>query len=96
MPFAQREYLSLVGSALVHTIAKAPRRGCRSNIWVNVTTPYMPIIVGRQGARPEPFLKRYPKACKSRPFTRAHRPKGGGARVRQIKSVVSHLGRVVD
>jgi len=80
------------GSGLVHTIAKAPS-GVQFNIWVNVTTPYMPITSDGKAPDLKPFLKEIQTAV-SRAVHKAHRPKGG-SRVSQKDVVLDNLDAVV-
>ena len=72
------------GCGLSHNIAKASS-AAQFNIWVNVTTPNMPITSDGKAPDLKPFLKEI-QAAVSKAVRKAHRPEGG-SRVSQ-KAIV--------
>ncbi len=81
------------GCGLAHTIAKAPS-GREFDIWVNVTTPYMPITSDGKAPDLKPFLKEI-QAAVSKAVRKAHRPEAAGNRVSQKDIVLDNLDDVV-
>ncbi len=81
------------GCGLAHTIAKAPS-GREFDIWVNVTTPYMPITSDGKAPDLKPFLKEI-QAAVSKAVRKAHRPEAAGSRVSQKDIVLDNLDDVV-
>jgi hypothetical protein len=84
--------INAFGCGLAHTIAKAPS-GVEFNIWVNVTTPYMPITSDGKAPDLKPFLNEI-QAAVSRAVHKAHRPEAG-SRVSQKDIVIDNLDAVV-
>jgi hypothetical protein len=80
------------GCGLSHTIAKAPS-GAQFNIWVNVTTPYMPITSDGKAPDLNPFLDEI-QAATTKAVRKAHRPESGN-RVSQKDVVLDNLDKVV-
>ena len=80
------------GCGLSHTIAKAPS-GTEFNIWINVTTPFMPITSDGKAPDLEPFLSEIQHAV-SRVVRKAHRPQAG-SRVSQKDVVLDNLDAVI-
>jgi len=80
------------GCGLSHTIAKAPS-GVQLSIWINVTTPYMPIT--SDGKAPDlcPFLNEI-QAVVGKAVRKAHRPEAG-ARDSQKDVVLDNLDAVI-
>jgi hypothetical protein len=80
------------GCGLSHTIAKAPS-GVEFNIWVNLTTPFMPIVSDGKAPDLEPFLNEIETAV-SKVVRKTHRP-AGGSRVSQKDVVLDNLDDVI-
>jgi signal transduction histidine kinase len=80
------------GCGLSHTIAKAPIR-VEFNIWINITTPYMPITSDGKAPDLRPFLDEI-QAAVSKAVRKAHRPQAG-ARLSQKDVVLENLDAVI-
>jgi hypothetical protein len=80
------------GCGLAHMIATAPR-DVEFDIWINITTPYMPIT--SDGKAPDlcPFLKEI-HAAVSKAVRKAHRPQAR-ARISQKDVVLDNLDAVI-
>jgi hypothetical protein len=81
------------GCGLHHTIAKAPSR-VEFDIWINVTTPYMPITSDGKAPDLKPFLEEIHTAA-SKAVRKAYRPEAGG-RTSQKDIVLDNLDDVVE
>jgi hypothetical protein len=82
------------GCGLSHTIAKAPS-GVQLNIWINVTTPYMPITSDGKAPDLHSFVNKIATAV-AKAVRKARRPKGGGAaRITQKDVVLDNLDDVL-
>jgi hypothetical protein len=81
------------GCGLSHTIAKAPSEA-EFDIWVNITTPYMPITSDGKAPDLAPFLKEI-QAAVAKAVRKAHRPKAGGSRPTQKDVVLDNLDAVI-
>jgi len=81
------------GCGLSHTIAKAPS-GAEFEIWLNVTTPYMPITSDGKAPDLAPFLDEIEVAV-TKAVRKAHRPKAGGSRPTQKDVVLDNLDAVL-
>src|SRR5258708_5486754 len=75
------------GCGLRHYITKAPL-GVEFDIWLNVTTPYMPITSDGKAPDLYPFFKEI-QAAVSKAVRKAHRPEARKARLSQ-KNVLLH------
>jgi Topoisomerase 6 subunit A/Spo11, Toprim domain len=80
------------GCGLSYTIAKAPS-AVQFNIWINVTTPYMPITSDGKAPDLKPFLNEIQTAV-SKAVRKAHRPEAG-SRVSQKDIVLDNLDAVI-
>src|SRR5260221_13104997 len=69
------------------------RRAGQFNIWVNVTTPYMPITSDGKAPDLNPFLDEI-QAATTKAVRKAHRPESGN-RVSQKDVVLDNLDKVV-
>jgi hypothetical protein len=80
------------GCGLSHNIAKAPRE-TEFDIWVNATTPFMPIVSDGKAPDLSHFLNEI-AAVVSKVVRKAHRPEGG-SRVSQKDIVLDNLDDVI-
>jgi hypothetical protein len=81
------------GCGLSHTIAQAPKDK-HFSIWLNITTPYMPITSDGKEPDLEPFLEQI-QAAVGKVVRKAHRPKSRGDGGSQKDVVHEHLDEVV-
>jgi hypothetical protein len=84
--------INAFGCGLSHTIAKAPSE-VQFNIWVNITTPFMPITSDGKAPDLLPFLGEIATVV-SKTVRKAHRPEGG-SRVSQKSIVLDNLDDVI-
>jgi hypothetical protein len=77
------------GCGLAHTIAKAPKEK-QFVIWINVTTPYMPITSDGKAPDLKPFLQEI-KIAVEKAVKKAHRPNSVGGKKTQKDVVLSNL-----
>jgi hypothetical protein len=84
--------VNLFGCGLRHTVAKAPKE-LRFNVWLNITTPYMPIT--SDGKEPDltPFLAVIAEAM-TKAIRKVRRP--GAGVVSQKDIVLDHLAEVSE
>ena len=80
------------GCGLSHTIAKAPV-DAQFNIWINITTPYMPITSDGKAPDLQPFLSEIQTAV-GKAVRKAHRPQGGNGQS-QKDIVLDNLDAVI-
>jgi hypothetical protein len=66
--------INAFGCGLRHTIAKAPHEA-QFNIWINVTTPYMPLMSDGKAPDLMPFLQEI-QTVAGKAVNKAHRPEG--------------------
>jgi hypothetical protein len=85
--------IDVYGCSLSHTIAKASSR-VEFDIWINVTTPYMPITSDGKAPDLEPFLDEICAAA-SKVVRKSHTPTSSGDRVTQKDIVLNNLDDVV-
>jgi hypothetical protein len=81
------------GCGLSHTIAEAPKDK-HFAIWLNLTTPYMPITSDGKEPDLEPFLTEIQSAV-GKVVRKAHRPKSRGDGGSQKTIVLDHLDEVI-
>ena len=86
-----RRDIDLFGCGLHHTVAKAPE-ATHFVIYINITTPYMPITSDGKEPNLLPFLIGMATACK-KAVSKAHRPKSRG--VSQKSIVLDNLVTVI-
>jgi hypothetical protein len=79
------------GCGLSHTIATAPK-DAKFSIWLNITTPYMPITSDGKAPNLEPFLDEITEAATSA-VRKAHRPNARGQTQKDI--VLDNLDAVI-
>lgn len=80
------------GCGLSHAIAQAPREA-NFRIWLNITTPFMPITSDGKAPNLEPFLSAIHTAAE-KAVKLAHRPNAKGASQKDI--VLDNLADVID
>ena len=80
------------GCGLAHAIATAPRN-VNFEIWINITTPYMPVTSDGKAPDLRPFLSEIRTAV-SKAVRKAHRPEAGH-RVSQKDIVLDNLDGVI-
>jgi hypothetical protein len=85
--------INAFGCGLAHTIAQAPKDK-HFSIWLNITTPYMPIT--SDGKEPDlvPFLEQI-QAAVGKAVRKARRPKARGEGGSQKDVVLDHLDEVI-
>ena len=79
------------GCGLHHTIAQAPREA-QFDIWVNITTPFMPITSDGKAPNLEPFLGEIARAV-GKAVKKTHRPNARGSSQKDI--VLDNLDEAV-
>jgi hypothetical protein len=84
--------INVFGCGLHHEMAKAPK-GAQFIIWLNITTPYMPIISDGKAPNLKPFYDEIADAI-VKVVRKAHRPNAGGE-VTQKDVVLSNLDDVI-
>ena len=83
--------INAFGCGLLHTIATAPK-DIEFNIWVNITTPYMPIISAGKAPTLLPFQPQIREAV-SKAVKKAHLPNAKGLSQKAV--VLDHLHDVI-
>jgi hypothetical protein len=84
--------INLFGGGLSHTVATAPKEK-DFLIWLNITTPYMPITSDGKEPSLIPFCSMIAEAI-AKAVRRAHRP-SGGTRLSQKDVVLDNLDAVI-
>jgi hypothetical protein len=84
--------IDVYGCGLAHTVATAPKDK-HFSIWLNITTPYMPITSDGKEPNLEPFLSGITDAI-TKAVRKAHRPNGSSKRS-QKDVVLDHLDKVI-
>lgn len=87
-----RRDIDLFGCGLHHNVAKASK-DVQFEIWVNITTPYMPITSDGKAPDLEPFLNEIAKAV-SKAVRQAYRP-GSTDRITQKDVVLENLDEAI-
>ncbi len=85
--------IDIYGCGLHHTVAEAPKDKDFA-IWLNITTPYMPITSDGKEPDLEPFLSEIEEAV-TKAVRKAHRPSGGGSKQSQKDVVLENLDDVI-
>jgi hypothetical protein len=85
--------INVFGCGLAHTIAKAPKAK-QFVIWVNITTPYMPITSDGKAPDLRPFLDEIIAAV-GKAVRKAHRPNASGRKLSQKDVVLDHLHEII-
>jgi hypothetical protein len=81
------------GCGLNHTLTVAPQ-SVQFDVWLNITTPYMPITSDGKAPNLRPFLDAIQTAA-AKAVRRAHRPQGGN-RLSQKHVILDNLDAVID
>ena len=84
--------VDLFGCGLRHRVAKAPKE-LKFNVWLNITTPYMPITSDGKEPNLQPFLKVICDAM-AKAIRKVRRP--GAGIVSQKDVVLDHLEEVIE
>ena len=84
--------IDIDGCGLYHTVAKAKKTE-HFDIWLNITTPYMPLLSNGKAPNLKPFIDEITAAV-TRVVRKAHRPKTGD-KVTQKSIVLDNLDDVI-
>jgi hypothetical protein len=93
--YAAREgrEIDVFGCGLAHTIAKAPKAN-QFSIWINVTTPYMPITSDGKAPDLRLFLDEITAAV-AKAVRKAHRPNTAASKLSQKDVVLDNLDAAI-
>jgi hypothetical protein len=85
--------IDVYGCGLAHTVAEAPKEA-EFDIWLNITTPYMPITSDGKAPDLKPFFKEIHLAIQNA-VKKAHRPTAGSGTTSQKDAVLDNLDAVI-
>jgi hypothetical protein len=89
----EKRDIDAFGCGLSHTIAKAPS-GVEFNIWINITTPYMPITSDGKAPDLMPFLNEI-RIAAEKAVKKAHQPNSRSSTASQKDVVLDNLDEVI-
>jgi hypothetical protein len=84
--------VDVFGCGLAHTVAKAPK-GTNFVVWLNITTPYMPITSDGKDPDLQPFVTPIADAV-AKAIRKVRRPAAGAMSQKDV--VLDHLDEVID
>ena len=88
-----RREIDIFGCGLAHTVAEAPKEA-HFEIWLNITTPYMPITSDGKAPDLMPFLNQIQLTIQ-KAVKKAHRPDARGSTTSQKDVVLDNLDAVI-